>query len=112
MLSEIAQVPSSPPPRQSDAVRVTNTFLTGSACILCLVAALLFLRFYRKTKDRLFIFFAAAFAILGINRIFFAMIDVNDEARTYLYLVRLAAFTLIIYAIIDKNLARKRTPSS
>jgi hypothetical protein len=83
----------------------------GATCILLLVAALYFLKFYRKSGDRLFVFFSAAFGILGINRLFFVLIDAPDEARTALYVIRLLAFMLILYAIIDKNRAR-RTPSS
>lgn len=78
-------------------------FSMGATCVLLLVAALIFTRFYRKSHDRLFLFFAAAFAILGVNRFFFLVIDTQDEASTILYVVRLAAFALILYAIIDKN---------
>jgi len=84
-------------------------FSMGATCVLLLVAALYFLRFYRKSGDRLFVFFSAAFAILGVNRFFFLIIDAPDEARTVLYVVRLLAFLLILYAIIDKNRA-PRTP--
>jgi hypothetical protein len=83
------------------------SFLSGVTCTLNFVAALLFLRFYRRTGDRLFVFFAAAFALFAINRILFLIIDVPDEARTSLYAVRLAGFVLILVAIWDKN--RKRS---
>jgi hypothetical protein len=82
------------------------TFLSGVTCALNFVAALLFLRFYHRTSDRLFIYFAAAFALFAINRILFLIINVADEARTSLYAVRLAGFILILCAIFDKN--RKR----
>jgi hypothetical protein len=87
-----------------------HTFSMGATSALFLVAALIFLRFYRKSHDRLFVFFSAAFAILGINRVFFIVIEVPDESRTVLYVVRLLAFALILYAIIDKNRRPRSTP--
>jgi peptidoglycan/LPS O-acetylase OafA/YrhL len=80
-----------------------HNFSMGVTCALLLVAALIFLRFYRKSGDRLFLFFSAAFAILGVNRMFFVLVDAPDESRTVLYAVRLLAFALILFAIIDKN---------
>jgi hypothetical protein len=81
-----------------------HPFMAGSTFALNLVAALLFLRFYRRTRDRLFLFFAAAFAIMGVNRLIFTAAVPADNAQEPLqYVARLVAFLLIIYAIIDKN---------
>jgi hypothetical protein len=70
----------------------------------CFVAGLFFLRFWRKTRDRLFAIFAAAFWLLGANWLALAFTEV-DEVKTWLYAVRLLAFILILFAIIDKNRA-------
>ena len=79
-----------------------HVMMGGMIVALFFVAALLFLRFYRKTRDRLFAFFAAAFAIMAANRL--GLIFTNDnEVQTSFYIVRLLAFALILYAIIDKN---------
>ena len=95
--------PIQPPFTPLDA----HSFLNGATFALNVIASLLFMRFYRKTKDRLFLFFSAAFAILGVNRLAFLASDiVQSEYQTIPYLVRLAAFALIIYAIIDKNHSR------
>ncbi|HVX86197.1 MAG TPA: DUF5985 family protein [Phycisphaerae bacterium] len=90
------------------------SFLSGAVCVLCLVAALLFTRFYLRTKDRLFVLFAVAFAILGLNNVLF-MFTVNrytqepeQPGHPLVYLPRLVAFGLILFAVIDKN--RSRTP--
>jgi cell shape-determining protein MreD len=102
------------PAPQTPLVKHTNDVLAGSSLALYLVAALLFLRFYRKTQDRLFMFFSLAFTILGVNAIIFQVLHTNNEARTYLYGVRALAFSVIIYAIVDKNMARRssRTPAA
>jgi hypothetical protein len=94
----------------SPLVTHVNDVLAGSHIALAMVAALLFLRFYRKTTDRLFLFFAAAFGILCVNNIMFQIIGPDRDASTLIYGARLFAFGLIIYAIIDKNLARRSRP--
>lgn len=84
-----------------------NDFLSGALMMACLVAGLLFLRFWRKSRDRLFLMFGIAFWILAANR--FALVATHgDEIRFFLYCVRLLAFLLILAAIIDKN-RRKST---
>ena len=67
----------------------------------CLGDFRFFIRFWRKTRDRLFVFFAAAFLPLGVERL--AILITSAELHSYCYLIRLAAFLLIIFAILDKN---------
>ncbi|MEX2152493.1 MAG: DUF5985 family protein [Gemmatimonadaceae bacterium] len=88
-----------------------RTFVAGLLVMGYGVAALYFARFWRDTSDRLFLFFAAAFALLAAQRAILATRDVLPDAPigpTWLYVVRLAAFVLILIAIVDKN--RGRTP--
>lgn len=82
--------------------RQINQFMLGAIVMGCAVAGLCFLRFFRKTRDRLFAIFAGAFWLLGLNWLALAFIEGN-EARTALYFVRTLAFALILFAIIDKN---------
>jgi hypothetical protein len=67
------------------------------------VAGLFFLRFWRQTGDRLFLIFAVSFWILGAQRLALALTTQLLESNTWLYLVRLFAFLLILVAIVDKN---------
>ncbi|MDB5689030.1 MAG: hypothetical protein JWL91_906 [Sphingomonas bacterium] len=77
-------------------------FLTGAVTFGFAAAALFFLRFWTRTRDELFLAFAAAFLLLAIQAGFaLAVIDVED--RAWIYLIRLAAFMLIIVAIIRTN---------
>ena len=80
-----------------------NPFLAGAATISLLVIAMFFLRFWRRTHDRLFLFFAGAFLILMVERIIRAGMEVETEWAPYVYMVRLAAFILIIIGVVDKN---------
>jgi hypothetical protein len=78
-------------------------FLMGAIASASFVCALFFLRFWRDTSDRLFGMFAASFTLLGISRIGLALSQSAQEGQTHWYWVRLAAFLLILVAIIDKN---------
>lgn len=77
--------------------------LSGSLLLGYAVIGLFFLRYWRKTGDRLFGIFAIAFWVLMIERFLLLIVDASHEDRPYIYSVRLVAFLLIIIAIIDKN---------
>ena len=73
------------------------------------VAALFFCRFYRASGDRLFLFFAAGFALLAIQRLSLAFATLPwwlPLPLTTYYVLRLAAFLVILIGILDKNRAR------
>lgn len=86
-----------------------NYFLLGAIVIACVTIGLFFLRFWHKTHDRLFALFAIAFVLLSLNWAALALTSRN-EVRTVLYFIRLVAFLLILYAIIDKNRPRIGKP--
>lgn len=78
-------------------------FLSGAVTMGFLVASLFFFRFLKKTGDGLFLAFGLAFFLLGIGQAILAFTDFPVEDRSWLYLIRLAAFTLILIAIWRKN---------
>ena len=80
-------------------------FMLGAIAMACVVAACFFLRFWRKTRDRLFGLFAVSFGVLALNWVALAFTR-GDEVRVMLYAVRLVAFVVILVAIVDKNRAR------
>ena len=83
-------------------------FLSGAVTLGFLVAALFFLRFWRKTTDRLFLAFGIAFVLLALNQGLAQWLGAADERVAYTYLLRVLGFVLILAAIIDKNVARRR----
>jgi hypothetical protein len=83
-------------------------FLWGGSAACALVAAVFFLRFFRQSGDRLFAFFAAAFAAFAVHWTLLAMSESTDETRPYLYMVRLLAFGLIVVGVADKNRRARR----
>lgn len=82
---------------------VTASFLLGVIAMSELTAALFFLRFWRQTRDRLFLAFSLAFCIEGLNRCTILFLAKPNEGSPYIYLVRLLAFLLILGAIVNKN---------
>ena len=84
-----------------------NLFLLGAIATMSLMAALFFLRFWWETQDRLFLLFALAFGLEGLNRTALALQPNPNEGEPLFYLVRSVAFALIILGIVDKNRAQR-----
>lgn len=80
--------------------------LSGAVTFGFFLAALFFLRFWRRTADLLFAAFAGAFALLGLNQALLVLINVPAEERSWVYILRIAAFVLILAAIALKNRSR------
>lgn len=78
-------------------------FLAGAVALGFFVCALFFLRFWRRTRDQLFLAFALAFVLLGAGQSILALANIATEERGSIYLFRLVAFALIIFAIVRKN---------
>jgi hypothetical protein len=81
-----------------------NTFLSGAITAGFLIASLFFLSFWRRTHDSLFAAFAAAFLLLAANQALIILAGIPEEHRSWIYLLRLAAFALLIVAIVRKNI--------
>lgn len=82
-------------------------FIDGSIMMALAVCAIFFLRFWRRTGDRLFCMLAVAFAMLAIGRIMLGawahQSAVSGEHQLPIFVNRLAAFVIILVGIIDKN---------
>jgi hypothetical protein len=83
-------------------------FLSGAVTFGFAVGGLFFLRFWRRTGDGLFAAFALAFWLLGLVQALLALTDIPVEERSFLYLIRLLAFVLILAAIWFKNREARR----
>lgn len=84
-------------------IETANAVLSGSVAMASLVAALFFLRFWRRTRDSFFLLFSLAFAVDAVARFSLAMSQMSDENEPIYYLLRLVTFGIIIAAIIRKN---------
>lgn len=80
-------------------------FGLGFLSLSCFLAALFFLKFWRQTRDSLFLAFAISFVIEGTNRICILFIAHPSEGAPSIYLARMFAALLILAAILRKNYA-------
>jgi hypothetical protein len=83
-----------------------SVFLSGTATAGLLIAGLFFFRFWRRTSDFLFAAFGAAFLLLAANQAILALANIPLEYRSWVYLLKVLAFGLLILAIVRKNLAK------
>ena len=83
-------------------------FLSGAVTLGFVVAAMFFMRFWRKTSDRLFLAVAVAFVFFALNQALAQWLGAADERVGYTYLLRIVGFALILAAIVDKNVSRGR----
>lgn len=88
-----------------------NLFLWGALAMGSLVAGLLFLRAWHVGGDRLLLYFAVAFGMLALNWLVLGLAIPDRETVFWVYLLRLAAFLLIIVGIVDKNRRAARNPA-
>lgn len=86
-----------------EADATTIDFLSGAATLGFVVAGLFFLRFWKKTRDALFLAFAFAFWLMGVAQALLALGGMPLEERSWVYIIRLAAFGVILAAIAGKN---------
>ena len=80
-------------------------FFNGVSAAASFLTAILFLRFWRETEDRLFACFALGFALLTINWAALSLLIVPAEARHMVYLARLGAFVVMLGGLLDKHLS-------
>jgi hypothetical protein len=85
---------------------LTADFFSGMITMGFAVCAVFFLRFWRRTRDSLFLVFSIAFLLLALNQALTTLLGLPLEERSWLYLLRLAAFLIIIGAIVRKNIGK------
>jgi uncharacterized membrane protein HdeD (DUF308 family) len=82
---------------------IVNGFLIGVIATASMASGVFFLKFWRNTRDNLFLAFALAFIIEAVNRTAVLTLQQPNEGRTATYIVRCLAFLLIVAGIINKN---------
>lgn len=81
-------------------------FLLGVIVTATLAVSAFFLKFWRKTRDPLFLGFGCAFLVEGCNRIAFLFVEDPESGNPIVYAVRLLSYLLILAAIAYKNRSR------
>jgi hypothetical protein len=82
--------------------------LSGALLFSYFIAGVHFLRFWKRTADRLFLHFAVAFWLFALNQLASSIPVVANETAGYEYLLRVLGFIVILATIVDKNLIVRR----
>jgi hypothetical protein len=82
--------------------------LSGALLFSYFIAGIHFFRFWKRTGDRLFLHFAAAFWLFAVNQLATSIPVVAGETEGYEYLLRVLGFVIILAAIVDKNVMMRR----
>jgi hypothetical protein len=77
--------------------------LMGGTAVASAFAGLFFLRFWVRTGDRFFLYFCGSFWIESLHRAAFGLFPDATESNPVAYLLRIAAYGLILLAILHKN---------
>lgn len=82
-------------------------FLSGALTLGFVIIGVWFLRFWKRTRDRLFLSFAIAFLLFALNQFLTFFITWEREIR-YEYFLRVLGFFVILFGIARKNTERRR----
>lgn len=80
-----------------------NGFLLGVIVMCEAIACAFFLRFWKKTRDPLFLAFAISFGIEAVNRTAFLYVEDAAGVNPVLFSVRLFSYVIILGAIAHRN---------
>lgn len=84
-----------------------QNFLLGVLAATSGVAAAYFFRFWRQTREALFLSFTVAFGFESIERTARVFYEHPNEGSVWVYVGRLITFLLILLAIYRKNFGRE-----
>jgi uncharacterized membrane protein HdeD (DUF308 family) len=82
-------------------------FLLGFITASSLVAALFFMRFWRDTRDMLFLAFAAFFLLQGASDLYVLRLQHPNEGNFWLFLLRFVSIAAVVAAILRKNMGKE-----
>ena len=85
-------------------------FLSGALTLGFVMIGACFLRFWRRTGDRLFLSFAVAFGLFSVNQFLTFFLSTEREVQ-FEYVLRVLGFVVILIGIVRKNAeSRAGTP--
>lgn len=78
-------------------------FLSGAVTAAFVLVGVCFLKCWKRTRDRLFVFFAISFGLFAANQFALAVANTPEERTGYIYILRILGYCTILFAIVDKN---------
>jgi hypothetical protein len=87
-----------------------DDMISGAVAMASLIIALFFLRFWNNSRDRFFLYFALSFLVQAGHRMYaaFPIVGGMDEENPLHYSFRLLAYALILWAVLEKNMPRRK----
>lgn len=87
------------------------SFFAGASFATFAGAGVFFLKFWRASNDRFYLLFCSACWLLALERVVLQVVTQAQspistaltEANSWVYLIRLAAFVMILFAVIEKS---------
>jgi hypothetical protein len=86
-------------------------FISGMIAGGFMIAALFFFRFWKQTQDSFFAIFGISFLLFASSQAASVFFDAPRDDKTWVYLLRLAGFVLLLVAIVRKNIGRPKAQS-
>jgi hypothetical protein len=84
-----------------------NNFLFGAIAMASTIVALVFLRYFSRTRDPFFLLFAVAFGFEALGNILSVTSPAFGDQTSARFVLRLFQYLLILAAIAHKNLSRR-----
>lgn len=82
---------------------MVNDMLAGAIALASLAVGLFFFKYWYRSRDRFFLYFALSFWIEGLSRIHMGLHQAPREDVPVYYLIRILSYGLILLAIWEKN---------
>jgi hypothetical protein len=93
-------------------MKPVTDILLGAVIMGDVIAAVFFVRYWRLTNDRFFLFFSASFIAIAVSRV---VVDENLPPVGYEpfgYMIRILSYVFIIAGIMYKNIGAKRSAAA
>jgi hypothetical protein len=93
-------------------MKPVTDILLGAVIMGDVIAAVFFVRYWRLTGDRFFLFFSASFIAIAVSRV---VVDENLPPVGYEpfgYIIRILSYVFIIAGIMYKNIGAKRSAAA
>ena len=87
--------------------QIIEGFLIGTIATASFAIGVLFLKYWRRSGDPLFLAFGAAFLIETFNRLTLLFMSRPNEGNPWYFMVRLFSFLIILGGILRKNYGRR-----
>jgi len=93
-------------------MKPVTDILLGAVIMGDAIAAVFFVRYWRLTGDRFFLFFSASFIAIAVSRV---VVDENLPPVGYEpfgYMIRILSYVFIIAGIMYKNIGARRSTAA